>query len=91
MPMPAKLSPPLRLLLWIEVEIEIDSGKGQGEEKDEGPEEMEIIQVLIVSILERESNAQYTGYRQYCIVIIKLAKRLDCHYSHHQKNGNYVI
>ena len=32
------------------------------------------------------SNAQYGEYRQQCcIMIIKLAKRLDLNYSHHKK------
>lgn len=46
------------------------------ERKKKQIEKIKTIQVLIVSILERGSTAEYSEYtRLYCIIIIKLGKR----------------
>ena len=49
-------------------------------------EDTKVIQALMVHILERESNRQYSEYeQQYYFIALKLAKRLDLSYSDNEK------
>ena len=65
--------------------MEKDSDRDRERERRKS-EDTTVIQVLMVHILERESNRQYSEYeQQYYFITLKLAKRLDLSYSENKK------